>query len=101
MEKVKLELLELGTIERTQENVKCLRMAKEAMERANRMQMESIQLYKDLNEMVNASDANKNFKKVTLGTSLIVLPHKKLKNFLVDQVYGYRTVTTIRSGVLP
>ena len=40
-----------------------MKMAKEAVERGQKMQMEKIQMYKDINEMVNCSDNNKNLKK--------------------------------------
>jgi transcriptional regulator len=40
-----------------------MRMAKEAVDRAVKIQMERIQMYKDLNEMMNSSDTNKNLKK--------------------------------------
>jgi hypothetical protein len=40
-----------------------MRMAKEAVDRAFKIQMERIQMYKDLNEMMNSSDTNKNLKK--------------------------------------
>ena len=40
-----------------------MRMAKEAVDRALKIQMERIQMYKDLNEMMNSSDTNKNLKK--------------------------------------
>lgn len=40
-----------------------MKMAKEAVERGQKMQMEKIQMYKDINEIVNCSDNNKNLKK--------------------------------------
>ena len=40
-----------------------MRMAKEAVDGAFKIQMERIQMYKDLNEMMNSSDTNKNLKK--------------------------------------
>lgn len=63
MDKVKVELQELGTAQCNDERVKSMRMAKEAVDRAVKIQMERIQMYKDLNEMMNSSDTNKNLKK--------------------------------------
>ena len=40
-------------------------------------------------------------KNLTLGEPLIVLPDKILKDLSIDQAYGYRSVTVIRTGVLP
>lgn len=63
MDKVKVELQELGTAQCIDDRVKSMRMAKEAVDRAFKIQMERIQMYKDLNEMMNSSDTNKNLKK--------------------------------------
>ena len=40
-----------------------MRMAKEAVDRGIKIQMEKIQMYKDINEMVNSTDTSKNLKK--------------------------------------
>ena len=40
-------------------------------------------------------------KIITLDEPLIALPDKILKDLSTDQAYGYRIVTTIRTGVLP
>jgi hypothetical protein len=40
-----------------------MRMAKEAVDRALKIQIEGIQMYKDINEIVTSSDTNKNLKK--------------------------------------
>jgi hypothetical protein len=40
-----------------------MKMAKEVVDRALKIQIEGIQMYKDINEIVTSSETNKNLKK--------------------------------------